>query len=345
MNKRHGFGSLMLLTLALGMARAQDPFAQPEDGASQSVVPILAFEQENAVEPVTENPPISAIDQPGLIPHAAPVSYMQAGAHITESADSNAANIVGGTGRHSVTRALGSLELQRLWRNYDLALAYVGGVGYYDVAGMGFKQLQQLDVDQKMKWKRGQLAVRDSFSYLPEGNFAGGYGSLGTSGQELGGDLGGSGFFGGTMLGGVGQVPRIMNLSLVDVSESLTPKSSVTASGGCSCTTPAITPGSRTFPFSAALRSPRKLAMTALWAITTRWLSRTGIKGSDSLTHRVPQHGWTLPSTRTLCSSCGNTASREGWIFWLARARSLPVSAYLLLLIQALAPIFPRASL
>ena len=122
MKKRHGFASLMLLTLALGMAWGQDRFAQPEDGASQPVAPVTAFEQNNPTAPVTENPPISAIDQPGLLPHAAPLSYVQAGAHITESADSNVANVVGGTGYHSVTRALGSLELQRLWRNYDLAL-------------------------------------------------------------------------------------------------------------------------------------------------------------------------------------------------------------------------------
>ena len=30
-----------------------------------------------------------------------------------------------------------------------------------------------MDIDQKITWKRGQLSVRDSFSYLPEGNFGG----------------------------------------------------------------------------------------------------------------------------------------------------------------------------
>ena len=44
------------------------------------------------------------------------------------------------------------------------------------------KSLQQMDVDQKITWKRGQLSVRDSFSYLPEGNFGGSYGSMGSQG-------------------------------------------------------------------------------------------------------------------------------------------------------------------
>jgi hypothetical protein len=114
-----------------------------------------------------------------------------------------------------------------------LALDYVGGVGYYNVRGIGFEQLHQLSVDQRVNWKRGQLAVRDAFSYLPEGNFAGGYGSLSTSGQALGG-AGGSGFVGGSIMGNLGQVPRIMNLALVDLTENLTPRSSVTASGGYS---------------------------------------------------------------------------------------------------------------
>ena len=50
--------------------------------------------------------------------------------------------------------------------------------------GQGFQSLQQMDIDQKITWKRGQLSLRDTFSYLPEGNFGGSYGSLGS--QEIG---------------------------------------------------------------------------------------------------------------------------------------------------------------
>jgi len=224
----------MSMTLPPGVARAQDSSAPPQDGGQQPAAPAPAFGQDNPPTPITENPPISGLDQPGLEPHAAPLSYLQPGAHISETADSNVANSLGsGSGVHSVTRALGSLELQRLWSRYDLALDYLGGVGYYNLRGVGIKQLHQLSVDQRINWKRGQLTVRDSFSYLPEGNFAGGYGSLSATGRALGG-FGGIGFFGNGMFGGLGQVPRIMNITLVDVIENLTPKSSVTASGGYS---------------------------------------------------------------------------------------------------------------
>jgi len=127
------------------------------------------------------------------------------------------------------------VDLQRLWSNYDLAIGYVGGVGYYNVAGLGFKQVQQADVDQRITWKRGQVGLRDSFSYLPQGNFAGAYGTFNPEGQTGGGAITSQNvFLGGSLLGSLGTVSRIINLSTLDVVENLTPKSSVTATGGYS---------------------------------------------------------------------------------------------------------------
>ena len=221
----------VVLTIGYAVAWAQDSSSQMQNSGQQASVPSPAYGVDNQ-PPFVENPPISGIDQPGLEPHAAPLSYLQLGAHVSEAADTNAANVLGsGTAVHSVTRALGSVELQRLWSNYDLALDYLGGAGYYGASGLGWEQVHQLTADQRINWKRGQFAVRDSFSYLPEGNFAGGYGSLSSTGEALGG-FSGSGFFGGGIFGGLGQVPKIMNLALADVVENLTPKSSITASGG-----------------------------------------------------------------------------------------------------------------
>jgi hypothetical protein len=240
MSKRHSSFLLMLLTLALGTSRAQDssspqtPAAVPDTAQQPETPPAPAFGQENPPLPVSENPPISGIDQPGLEPHAAPLSYLQPGVHLSEAADSNVADTLGHSDFHAVTRALGSLTLQRLWSNYKLALDFVGGAGYYSASGVGFRQIEQLDVDQRITWKRGQLGVRDSFSYLPEGNFGAAYGSMSGLGQTLGAgaSAGQNVFLGGTQFGSLGQVPRILNLSLVDVVENLTPKSSVTLTGG-----------------------------------------------------------------------------------------------------------------
>ena len=169
---------------------------------------------------------------PSLEPHAAPLSYVQPGATVSESADSNVAGEPGGGSVQSVSRALGSVTLERLWSHYDLALDYIGGAAYYSLYGVGLRTLQQMDFDQKITWKRGQLSLRDSFSYLPEGTFGAAYGSQGSQGISSLGTSPFGGFWGGASLGSLGLAPRILNLSLADVTESLTPKSSVTAAVG-----------------------------------------------------------------------------------------------------------------
>jgi hypothetical protein len=234
MRKRDGIGALVVLLVALSAVWGQDSPAQQPTGAepdSNPQQPIPAFGPDNPAPPVNENPPISGLDTPNLEPHAAPLSYLQVGAHVSESLDSNVADTLGGSGLHSVSRVLGSVELQRLWSHYDLALDYLGGIGYYGRRGIGLKQIEELGVNQKITWKRGQLGLRDAFSYQPEGTFGSSYGSVANAGAGLSG-LGT--FLSGNGLGALGEVPRIQNVSLVDVVQNLTPKSSVTATGGYS---------------------------------------------------------------------------------------------------------------
>jgi hypothetical protein len=164
------------------------------------------------------------------------------GLHFSESADSNVANTLGGSSFGTVTRGLGSLTLQKLWKNYDVAMDYIGGVAYDNHTGVGLEQLQQFDLDNRINWKRGQLAIRDSLSYLPEGTFGfsayGGAGGYNAGFGNLGAGLLGAGAFGGSNAfnsgSGIslGQVPRLTNLGLVDIVENLTPKSSVTFAAG-----------------------------------------------------------------------------------------------------------------
>ena len=253
MSTRHsiriaGLMALGILACAMNAAWAQDTSTPdsnaptqgstagngtPQDNTPNPQQPAPAYGQENAPPPITETPPLSGLDVPSLEPHAAPLSYIQPGATVSESADTNAANTLGGSGSlTSISRALGSMTLQRLWSHFDLAADYVGGVAYYDLPGQGFKALQQMDFEQKILWKRGQFAVRDSFSYLPEGNFGGAYGSLGSQGIESLGNTAFSYFFGGANLGTLGLAPRVMNIALADVSEYVSPKSALTAAGG-----------------------------------------------------------------------------------------------------------------
>ncbi len=239
MSKLQSIWTLGMLACALSGAWAQDTTAPPStEPASPSgqQEPTPAYGQENAPPPISENPPLSGLDVPSLEPHSAPISYLQPGATFSGSADSNAASTTGGGSFTSVSRGLGSLTLKRLWSHYDLALDYIGGVGYYSVQGQGVKLLQQMDLDQKITWKRGQLSLRDSFSYLPEGNFGGAYGSLGSQGIASLGSTAFGMFSSGASLGTLGLAPRILNVSVADISENLTPKSAITAAGGYALT-------------------------------------------------------------------------------------------------------------
>src|SRR5580692_9419333 len=126
---------MMVLAAGLGSARGQDA-STPQEPATpdgtQPQSPLPAYGQDNAPASTSDNPPISGLDIPNLQPHTAPLSYLQGGAHFSESIDSNVENTLGGSKISSITDVLGSLELQRLWSHYSLGLDYVGGVGYYD---------------------------------------------------------------------------------------------------------------------------------------------------------------------------------------------------------------------
>jgi len=234
MSKLQWLGTLGMLAVALSTAWAQDDSQSTPSTAPPQ--PAAAYGQENSPPAVSENPPISGIDLPNLEPHAAPLSYLQPGGTVSESADSNIGSSTGTQSFRSITRGIGSLALQRVWSHYDLAMQYEGGVAYYDQSGIGWKALQQMDLQQKISWKRGELSVRDSFSYLPEGNFGAAYGSLGSQGIASMGETSFGSFWGGTSLGTLGIVPRIMNVALADLSENLSPKSAITAAGGYALT-------------------------------------------------------------------------------------------------------------
>ena len=233
----------IMMTLTLTLILVGAAWAQSDENQAPGPPPVPAFGPQSPLPTVSENPPISAIDQPGLEPHAAPESFLLPGLHFSESVDSNVQDTLGGSSTTSVTRGLGSLTLQKLWKNYDVAMDYIGGASYYAAKGVGLEQLQQLDIDNRINWKRGQLAIRDSFSYLPEGTF--GFSAYGGSGAyNLGLGTMGAGMLGASAFGGqnnglsavdsvsLGQVPRLTNLGLADIVEELTPKSSVTLAAG-----------------------------------------------------------------------------------------------------------------
>ncbi len=232
---------LLWLTMSVLAAWGQTDAGQTPDDAQRNAPP-AAFGQETPPVVVNDNPPISGLDQPSLEPNIQPRSMLLGGIEASESLDSN----IGSDARpalHSVTRGLGGLTMQRLWSRYQLAAAYVGGVGYYNHAGDGLKQIHELQAQQTMLWRTGQLSLRDSFSYLPEGSF--GYGSYGGAGGfqlglgglgegmgMMGSSFGGQyGILGSGQFGSLGQAPRITNVAVLDAVQGLSPRASLTAAG------------------------------------------------------------------------------------------------------------------
>jgi hypothetical protein len=207
-------------------ATAPDPAAPPAPAYPPT---------EGSLPPYELNPPIVGLNAPGLAPPGMETrSFFIPGALVSQAVDADQGGTSSTSELHGVTRGLGSLTLQRLWRRYDLALDYLGGAGYYSNRTQGLASLQLLDVDQHISWSRGQFAIRDSFSYLPEGNFGagsfGGTGALSAIGGLVGG-LAGLGILGPGQFATFGEQPRITNISIADVTEFISPRSSVSAVG------------------------------------------------------------------------------------------------------------------
>ena len=126
MNLRQTICVLVLLTA--GAAWAQDNNSQNPTDTQPATPPPAAFGQDGSPVVVNDNPPISGLDQPSLEPNIQPRSMLLGGVEGSESLDSN----IGSDATpawHGVTRGLGGLTMQRLWNRYQLAAAYVGGVG------------------------------------------------------------------------------------------------------------------------------------------------------------------------------------------------------------------------
>ena len=235
---------VVVATLTAAVASAQ----QDTSGQSQGPAPAAsAPAAQNA-----ENPPLSGLDRPTSEPAFGGRSYLIPGLAVMESVDSNS-----GIGRGRIieaSRGLGSLDLQKIWKTYQIGLDYLGGGEYYTGPrppnqNRGY-QVHSLGSDQRILWRTGQLSIRDTFSYLPEGSFGlgsfGGFGGFssalggsGISGVGAGSGLGGgltggtaSGLFGGGQFGTFVLQPRIDNLAIVDVVQGLSPRSSVTVGGG-----------------------------------------------------------------------------------------------------------------
>jgi hypothetical protein len=223
---------LGLLLLGISVwAAAQDDSASP-----QNTAPAPAFGQ-NAPILDPENPPISGLDQPSLEMRTATRSFFSPGLQVSETADTNPNAQLGVSTVKSVSHVLGALDLQRFWPKSDLLAEYLGGGAFYSSGPDQVRQLHALAALGVTRWRTGQLTLRESFSYLPEGSFSlgagGGAPGLGLAREGLGNGLLGGGLPGTRQLGNgdfgsIGLVPRMDNTAIADVVQSLTPRTAFT---------------------------------------------------------------------------------------------------------------------
>jgi hypothetical protein len=240
---RRAINLMATVVILFSMARAQQ---DAPSGGQQSGGAVPAATGPDTATQTIENPPLSGLDSPSFEPGFGARSYLLFKAQLTEAADTNATSNLGSSGTiRQVTQGLGSVSLQKMWKVHPLAVDYAGGAYAYHGKNGRIFQNHALSANQRFLWRTGQLALRDSFSYLPQGSFGfgsfggaggfgGGVGGLGggvTSGGGIAGG-GGGGIFTNGQFGSVGNQPRISNMGIVDVTQSLSPRSSVVVAGG-----------------------------------------------------------------------------------------------------------------
>lgn len=217
--------ALLLVLVSLPAAWAQ----QPE---GPSAAPPAAVGQDASNLGSNQNPPLSSLDQPSLEPGGGTRNFLQPAVLASESVDTNIGNALNSSAIHGITRAFGSLLLERNWKRAETSLAYVGGGQLYTGYSRTGSLIQAFDGEQRLGWRTGQFVVRDIFSYLPEGAFgaptAYGLGSVGETALQ-------SEFpslFNSQQFASFGEEPRITNMAAAEISQSFSPRSALTMAGG-----------------------------------------------------------------------------------------------------------------
>ena len=240
--------SLALSAVALSSAWGQQDTSGQSSGAPPAATTTAAQN--------LENPPLSGLDVPVSEPIFGGRSFLIPGLQLSEAVDSNGFGS-SNSGNQTITgisSGLGSVALQKIWRRYQFGADYVAGGSYYTGpipanTSRGY-QTHSLGADQRILWRTGDLSIRDTFTYLPEGTFGfnsyGGFGAFsgalggsGISGVGVGSGLGGGitggitgGIYGGGQYGTIGVQPRVDNVVIVDVAQGLSPRSTVTLGAG-----------------------------------------------------------------------------------------------------------------
>ncbi|PYV63228.1 MAG: hypothetical protein DMG97_38265, partial [Acidobacteria bacterium] len=152
------FANTLLVCCAL-IFLGQAPMARAQATGDQGAAP-AAIGPDTTTQ-VIENPPLSGLDEPSFEPGYGPRSYLLPSVQINQAVDTNATGATGSnTTIRDVTRAIGSLTLQEMWKMHPLDIAYSGGAARYYGPGARTYQIHSLAATQRFLWRTGQFALR-----------------------------------------------------------------------------------------------------------------------------------------------------------------------------------------
>ena len=194
--------------------------------------------------PVSENPPISAIDQPGLEPHAAPESFLLPGTAFQRvggfQRGEHGGRVVDQLGHAGFGKPDLAKALEKLRRSHGLhrwsGLLCSQRRWVRAIATIRHRQSNQLEARPVGRCEIRSVICRKEPSASPPtaevGLTTSGWAAWAPACWGRAHSAGRADAFTAGEGVSVGQVPRLTNLGLADVVENLTPKSSVDAGRG-----------------------------------------------------------------------------------------------------------------
>jgi hypothetical protein len=250
----HSF-SLALLVLALGppglMAQGQTqpaPSQQQQAPQNQAAQPIPAYRSPLAKAADNSAVQDTAADDQQIVPDTSPPagalglslgapktgrSYWRPYVDVSASAYSNSGNGGSSTGWTTWTSVSGGLDLHKISGNSNLTLSLLSGGSFSNngsgTAISGGVSEQVLGLNERISFHRFAISLMDQVGYLPQASF--GYNGLGTTGSDVGGNLGLQAGLtpNQSILTAAGQ--RISNTSLMEIDTFLTPRKVLTLMG------------------------------------------------------------------------------------------------------------------
>jgi len=257
----YSFGMIVVWSLFFGVLPAQAQ--QQSKGESTRTTPIaayhspLAFAANNEVlddengsnqslAPDTRS--LTGAEQLSIAGPEISRSYWQSHFDVSSTGDSNPLAVTNSTGWTTYTSFLGAVDLHDTSGISDLTLSYLGGGTVSSASDIGNTIIQELNLQEKLRWRRTMISFLDHLNYLPETAF--GIPALGSLGGVGGLAVPGVGGANGLALPGGAPVlepglspdssilttnsQRIDNSFLAQLDSNTTERSSITLIGGYS---------------------------------------------------------------------------------------------------------------